>query len=312
MVTRSIPILLLVVPNLLSLSCKTRSFDTTGTKQSGSGEGTSAQVTQVDPMRFDAYLVWKEGQEWLEGAGGDRKDWTKYPKQNEGGMKTNTGYGEEWPNKADGIFYVPTSEFFGEETKTGRPFTGKPTRGATVEGGTSTYDEYTYTDPRTKNKIPQGRREAPTVAGGTLVYPVKEGRQLRLTFTEYSDNDKSLILLGAADRCAMRKQRLPTIRELFDYCTAGTNPDSKNTYPNHRCGSKQVWSASFVYRPNNPKLSPPPGWFFSPVAGMVVSGDATKTLARVKPDVATLFCVGEDNPQSSKDADPRQGPNETP
>jgi hypothetical protein len=56
--------------------------------------------------------------------------------------------------------------------------------------------------------------------------------------------------------CSEQGARLPTIRELFDYCTAGTKEATYGDYPNQRCGQVAIWSASV--KSDNRKLA----WMF--------------------------------------------------
>ncbi|MEI8028100.1 MAG: hypothetical protein WCI18_17260 [Pseudomonadota bacterium] len=106
------------------------------------------------------------------------------------------------------------------------------------------------------------------VVNNVLEYPVRNGRQLKLKFTQISENGMSHDL--AVAYCKDQKQRLPTIRELFDFCAAGVVEPNygdsfrKGKYPSTaRCGESFLWSASL----NSNRLSE--GWRFIRDEGIV-------------------------------------------
>ena len=96
------------------------------------------------------------------------------------------------------------------------------------------------------------------VVNDVLEYPVKNGKQLKLKFTKVSE--KEMKHLDAVTYCKNMEPigdwRLPTERELFDFCAAGvTEPNygpnfKRKKYPfNARCGRPEdgwlaYWSAS--------------------------------------------------------------------
>jgi hypothetical protein len=121
---------------------------------------------------------------------------------------------------SDGVFYVEATAWW----KDGK-FIGVPTEGAEV-------------------------------VNDVLEYPVKNGRELKLKFT-YVPADRwriwSVTQPDAIEYCKSKDLRLPTLRELFDYCAAGvTEPNYgpnyvSGRYPtNARCGENQPWSSSLV------------------------------------------------------------------
>jgi hypothetical protein len=113
----------------------------------------------------------------------------------------------------EGVFYVDGGEYW-----SGSKFLGIPTFGAVVEGN-------------------------------TLVYPSKNGKQLKLKFFDLSSKEMSH--KDAAEYCRSQGVRLPTARELLDFCGAGvTEPNygpsfREDKYPRTaRCGRQNLWSAS--------------------------------------------------------------------
>jgi hypothetical protein len=127
--------------------------------------------------------------------------------------------------RTDGFHFVEWSEFWG---KTKEDFLGVPTTGVTVKKD-------------------------------TLVYPPNEksGEILKLRFT--SETFRHFGFDKARSYCSERGMRLPTIRELFDFCTAGLvganyGPgfDELYTYPEKaQCYRKGYWSTSLVSETRN-------------------------------------------------------------
>lgn len=90
------------------------------------------------------------------------------------------------------------------------------------------------------------------VLGDVLYYPPRGNKQLRLKFLPPVATTSHV---AAASYCKKQGFRLPTVRELFDFCAAGVRePDygprfMKRTYPDAaRCGgnNSRLWSASRV------------------------------------------------------------------
>jgi hypothetical protein len=114
----------------------------------------------------------------------------------------------------DGVFYVENAAYWKD-----KKFMGVPTAGAKV-------------------------------VNDVLEYPVQNGKQLKLKFTETSE--KKMYLADAVTYCKDQGLRLPTARELFDFCAAGvTEPNYGpnfylEKYPSTaRCErSIWIWSAS--------------------------------------------------------------------
>jgi hypothetical protein len=128
----------------------------------------------------------------------------------------NVEDGEQTP---DGVFYVESADYYKSDLA-GRKFIAVPTEGAKV-------------------------------VGDALEYPVKNSRQLKLKFT--SQSPSMMKHAEAREYCDKQGLRLPTVRELFDFCASGvTEPNygryfQPNSYPKTAaCGSQRNWSASVV------------------------------------------------------------------
>ena len=92
--------------------------------------------------------------------------------------------------KVDGAFYVAGEDFYADgDLKSVLKFNATPTTGITI------------------------------VNKDTLVYPAKNGKELRIRFLPVV-SDK-MALQDAARHCEKMDNRLPTARELFDFCTVG-------------------------------------------------------------------------------------------
>ena len=150
-------------------------------------------------------------------------------------------YPQDYPvigaNKTpDGVFYVEDAAYWAGTGDWATKFIGVPTEGAEVVS--------VITD------------EA-KVVNDVLQYPVKNGKQLKLKFTVISD--KEMYHDDAVTYCKNQGLRLPTVRELFDFCAAGvTEPNygpnfESGRYPlTARCGGRDraLWSASVFSETN--------------------------------------------------------------
>jgi hypothetical protein len=101
----------------------------------------------------------------------------------------------------DGVFYVLKSEYYDESD-----FIGSPTKGVVVQAN-------------------------------VLTYPARQNRQLVLRFSNIAPNP--MHHKAAMTYCRDSGLRLPTARELFDYCTAANNS---------ACANRLLWSASLDRR----------------------------------------------------------------
>jgi hypothetical protein len=114
---------------------------------------------------------------------------------------------------SDGVFYFVEQEFWH-----GDKFIFVPTEGAEVEGD-------------------------------TLDYPLRNGKLLKLKFTPTTG--KEMTHPDAAEHCKDLGLRLPTARELFDFCAVGVEGPNYGpgfrweSYPRTaRCYGQFLWSAS--------------------------------------------------------------------
>ncbi len=113
--------------------------------------------------------------------------------------------------KSDDVFYLSRSEFWSRKSD-GTYTAASPTVGTSIDGR-------------------------------TLVYPTKEQRVLRIKFEDPLESDMTHDESVAS--CKMQGLRLPTIRELFDFCVAGLEQSTTGKYPAHRCPSERFfWSAT--------------------------------------------------------------------
>lgn len=210
------------------VQCTPRQFNSeSGVKNATNG------VTQVNPMAFNAFDIWRDGRD---------AEMLAYPQ----------GYDDDsYQNQAtrDGVFYVDRAEYW-----TPYKFTGDTTEGAKV-------------------------------VGDVLEYPVNNGRQLKLRFTEQSKNTMTQVV--AMRQCKKQGLRLPSVRELFDFCSAGVTYDpngSDRKYPESaRCGHFDIWSASL--EPVNTSLA----WLF---AGSYGHGNVGLNNRSEAYDSYRMRCVG--------------------
>jgi hypothetical protein len=139
----------------------------------------------------------------------------------------------------DRVFYVAGEDFFlGGDFKSWSNFSAEPTPGITI------------------------------VNNDTLVYPTYGGKNLSIRFLPESPN--AMTLEDAVEYCD-EKGRLPTARELFDFCAAGvTEPNygkgfKLNQYPKKgRCSN--LWSISLF------NLAREDAWKFNSLGYMKPTG----------------------------------------
>lgn len=126
--------------------------------------------------------------------------------------------------------------------------------------------------------------EGVNVVGNVLEYPVRNGKQLKLKFSAKAEEEMNQY--EAARYCKDLGLRLPTIRELFDYCDAGVEVISNfphSIYPSTaRCYepvNTWYWSAS-VFSGKREYA-----WIFHAQQGYVNQFDRLSIYGRVR-------CVG--------------------
>lgn len=94
--------------------------------------------------------------------------------------------------------------------------------------------------------------EGAKVEGDLLKYSEYNGRRLDLRFSSLSV--EKMKHAEAIKYCEKKKQRLPSLRELFDFCTADTKfvplkelaggLSIKDTFPESRCREIYIWSST--------------------------------------------------------------------
>lgn len=162
-------------------------------------------------------------------------------------------------------------------------------RGYDVTRGRTIPDDVFYVEKNAywnKGKFIGVPTEGAKVVNDVLEYPVKNGKQLKLKFTKISE--KKMSHLDSVTYCKNQGLRLPTMREVFDFCAAGVNepnygPNFKEwKYPSTaRCGlTDGPWSASLV------SVKPEITWVFGGNSGWVDMD------SRFDDSVADVRCVG--------------------
>lgn len=117
------------------------------------------------------------------------------------------------------------------------------------------------------------------VSNNILTYPVRHGQQLNLRFKGLSD--KKMSQEAAVKFCQEKGLRLPSARELLDYCTADTEKAANGSYPKHRCTHEKIWSASVNSRLHDS------AWYFDGSAGNI-----NITYGGSQTQLNTVQCVG--------------------
>lgn len=194
-------------------SCKSREFTNAGEAVNTTA---SADSEQVNAKAFNAFDLWRDGRgsEILE-----------YPAK----------YGNPDGNRVtvDGIFYVSLLDYW---------------QNCQLED----CGDYKPKFPgSTRTRFKAVPTEGAKVVDDVLIYPVRHGKQLKIKFEKTPEKGK--VHRDAVEDCKRRGLRLPTIRELFDFCAAGVTvanygPNwSDSEYPEFgsRCGNKLIyWSVS--------------------------------------------------------------------
>lgn len=173
----------------LGLSCVQRGYNQTGVKNSTS----QSSNPQVNPLAYNALKLWS-GE--VEADGSALKEVLELPVS----YPSLQGRAE-----ADDVFYSKGDEFNPKVIAT--PKAGD-TKVAPADMG--------YPDI----KLTEGLKIEKDGDDEILVYPVNEKskKSLRLRFTK--ENREINNQVAAVKHCASQNLRLPTAREIFDYCTA--------------------------------------------------------------------------------------------
>ncbi len=185
---------LIAVTSLLSVGCKARSYNAGGNTAAAGGGGDVAGADYA--MAYNALQIW-------EGKTSEQK--TSFPSD----YQTKTG-----THAADGVFYVSSSDFWKEAPpqprgRGPRTLIAQPTDGAFME--------------------PKG---ADRDAQNTVVYPDRGRGVLKLRFSERTL--ENVTHEQAVQKCAAMGMRLPTARELFDFCSIGEDK-GQYSYWDSRC-----------------------------------------------------------------------------
>ncbi|MEY3901729.1 MAG: hypothetical protein RL189_1035 [Pseudomonadota bacterium] len=198
--------------SVLAAGCKTRSFG-------GEIKGTLDKTEDLGPLSFNALEMLK-----------DQKltPVTEYPKNYKGNWNIVLGPNGDGIREvpSDGVFFSSRKDWFTTMQYDQQTMGGGANRGDGVfepvdEGGLgglkkvdmptaepTSYAKVTADDPSKKS------------SGGVLTYEF-EGRVLSIGFTEIQENEVKKTHAEAIEHCAAKNLRLPTARELFDFCTAG-------------------------------------------------------------------------------------------
>lgn len=102
-------------------------------------------------------------------------------------------------------------------------------------------------DYETNSQFTGKATEGAVVEANVLKYPNKDGRTLQLSFSPASDI--GMQQYNVVSYCSGLNMRLPTARELLDYCAAGLTYKVWNYPANGRCAGKYLWLASVDSEP---------------------------------------------------------------
>lgn len=157
------------------------------------GGASDPSAKQVNPMAFNAYLLWRDG-------GG--QPILTYP----GNPGNNAKTAPQDYEKAGGVFFESSDSSYD-------PFSVPSDYGLATEGA--------------------------VVEGDTLIYPVRNGQQLKIKFSIPQKVETKI----ARDWCSKKGLRMPTLREMFDFCNAGTPRGVNWEYPKSRCRDKTSYTS---------------------------------------------------------------------
>jgi hypothetical protein len=215
----------LIGMGILSVSCKPREYNSAETKSSVS----QGSAGEVNAMAFNALKIWN-GEVLPDGS--PAKEILEYPTHP---LSYNSYQGKP---DADEVFYSAGSEYV--------PAVITP---ASVTGVGSAEMGYPNIQLTEGLQVEKDREDE------ILVYPAnkKSGKSLRLRFTK--EDSQVTNQEAAVKYCASRNMRLPTSREVFDFCTADILGQLKGKYyaaqypETGRCAKRFVLSATVnIYR----------------------------------------------------------------
>jgi hypothetical protein len=219
---RYVSLVALVSVGILSVSCKPREYNSAETK--------SSLDREVNAMAFNALKIWSGD---VATDGSPLKEILDYP------AHPLSYHSYQGKADADEVFYSDGAAY--------NPTVITPVNPSDTRVGSA---EYGYP----KIQLTQGLRVVKDGEDEILVYPVNKtsGKFLQLRFAK--ENTQITNQQAAEKHCASSNQRLPTSREVFDFCTAET-PDLLSgkyyaaKYPESgRCAKRFVLSATVSTR----------------------------------------------------------------
>jgi hypothetical protein len=192
------------------------------TTEKPTADSSNLPSEEVNPAAFNAFERWRLGLRKGQGV-------------------EALGYPADWKitnqkRTADEVFYASESAYYKWENGESNfesilkwPFRNLPP----------------FNEPVSEAENASAMRGIPTegakLVGDVLEYPSRNGLRLTLKFSApYTKT--GLSQFEAADYCAKQHLRLPTIRELFDFCKAGVSDARKQT--NSVCAGRDFMSAS--------------------------------------------------------------------
>lgn len=214
----------------LSIGCKDRTYD--------SSVSSEKSQDKIDPRAYNAYHLWTRT--FLIDISGEtshdpdyvnlkKEPITEFPK------KYDVKSGSAGDNELDDVFFVHPNSW--------------REKGEFISAPTKLYGERIWTPDVGWHSTDVG--EQPKVEGDTLNYP-SAPKPLRLKFstaseTAYKHNE-------AVKYCKKKNGRLPTAREIFDFCVMGLKEGSfgkNNSYAQNkndpRCAKQDLWTVSLNF-----------------------------------------------------------------
>ena len=209
----------------ITLSCKTKTFD-------GDSQFASNSYELTNPMPFNVLSMLMDPK---------TAALYEYPKDYKGGgLNIVFPTGGLRSKESDNIFISSHKDWFGSKSVTNDGM--QPLESGAHSGGGNVKLDFLLNATPTPGTAVESYREGDKSSGGVLVY-THQGRQLKMRFTDVQGVKSHA---EAIADCSTRKLRLPTSRELFDFCTTGRNTKADSlsgalTYDS-RCGFPGSWS----------------------------------------------------------------------
>lgn len=209
----------------MNLSCKTKALD-------GNSQFTSDSNELTNPMPFNVLSMLMDPK---------TAALYEYPKDYKGGgLNIVFPTGGLRSKESDNIFISSQKDWFGSKSVSSDGM--QPLESGTNSGGRNVKLDYLLSATPTPGTAVESYREGDKSSGGVLIYSHQD-RQLKMRFTEVQGVESHA---DAIADCAARKLRLPTARELFDFCTTGRTKKADSlsgalTYDS-RCGFPGSWT----------------------------------------------------------------------